>query len=130
VTNYSFYYDTQVTVSTLLTVTQTTGAVIIYNGSITPATYNVLVVKAVISFTHTRTVSADITFAIQMKIGSGSNYSINSGCSKATIAPVDPIYCTVTDVLSGSIQYTLSLMKTAFIVDQNYSTVAAAGTNT
>jgi hypothetical protein len=79
---HSFYYDTLVSVSTLVTVTLTASTTTtLYSTSITPTTFNVLQVDHVLTFTHTKTVSADISFGIQVQVASGSNYSIGSGCS-------------------------------------------------
>jgi hypothetical protein len=72
-------------------------------------------------------VTADISFAIQVKIGGGANYSLGSGCVQTTTASA--IYCAVPDNLASapSIQYAINLLQTAFIIDQIYSTVASTG---
>jgi hypothetical protein len=98
---HSFYYDTYVPVSTLITVTLAISTpTIMYSTSIAPGSYNPLQVDRILTFTHTKTVSSDISFGIEVKIGAGTNYSMGSGCVQAT--NVDPIYCAVSDVLTGS----------------------------
>ena len=74
---HAFYYDTEITSITLTTVTRTTGSVQLYNDYITPTTFNVLQIDSVIAFVHTKTVTADMSFAIQMKVASGTNYSLS-----------------------------------------------------
>jgi hypothetical protein len=61
---HTFYYDTQIAVSTLIVVTRTSGSVQLYSDYLTPTTFNVLQIDSVIAFAHTKTVSSDISFAI------------------------------------------------------------------
>jgi hypothetical protein len=82
------------------------------------------VIDSVITFNHTKNVSADISFTIQVKIASGTNYSIGQRCTMAGTAY--PIYCAVSDVLSGSIQYTINLTQGSILVDQISSTTPAS----
>jgi hypothetical protein len=64
-TGYGFFCDTYISASTLMTITLTANTdVVLYTSSITPGTYNVLQLKTVLSFTHTKVVSSDISFAL------------------------------------------------------------------
>jgi hypothetical protein len=95
---HSFYYNTLVTISTLVVV-KDANLVVLYSTSITPNTYNVLKVKSVLTFTHTNVITADMSFAIFVNISNGANYTMGAGCTNAAPVYSTPIYCAVSENL-------------------------------
>jgi hypothetical protein len=46
----------------------------------TPITYNVIYVNSIVIFTHTKAVSADISFLYELNVSNGTNLTEGAGC--------------------------------------------------